>query len=100
MTALEAPKLNWGAVHDAEERDRRPSTPRGLSFLMKKHKITILSGFGRVTGPAQGRRAYGGVDGGGRDWSQVKAKNVIVATGSAAKMMPGLKPDDSDFDEY
>ena len=32
---------------------------KGLEFLMKKHKIAVISGYGRLTGPAQGRRAHG-----------------------------------------
>jgi dihydrolipoamide dehydrogenase len=66
---------------------------KGLEFLMKKHKIAVVSGFGRVTGPAQGGIHTVDVDAKGAK-SQVQAKNVILATGSEAKLLPGLKADD------
>jgi dihydrolipoamide dehydrogenase len=93
IDGVEAPKLNWGAVQERKTAIVDKHT-KGLGFLMKKHRITVLSGFGRVTGAAvDGVHTVEltAADGTG---AQVKAKNVIVATGSAAKMMPGLKADD------
>ncbi len=93
IDGVETPKLNWGAVQ-ARKTAIVDKHTKGLSFLMKKHRVSTLSGFGRVTGPAQNgvhtvelTAADGAV-------SQIEAKNVILATGSAAKMMPGLKADD------
>jgi dihydrolipoamide dehydrogenase len=60
---------------------------------MKKHKIAVISGFGRLTGPAIGGIHTVDVDANGVK-SSVKAKNVMVATGSEAKLLPGLKADD------
>jgi dihydrolipoamide dehydrogenase len=89
--------LNWANVQKRKESIVTKHT-KGLEFLMKKNKVTVISGYGRLTGSAKD-----GVhaielsktgDGSKGETSQVKAKNVIVATGSDAKMMLGLKPDD------
>ena len=87
------PTLDWAAVQKRKDGIVLRHT-KGLDFLVKKNKVTRLLGYGRLTGPA--------VDGihtvemtapdGAK--SQIKAKNVIVATGSEARMLPGLKPDD------
>jgi dihydrolipoamide dehydrogenase len=67
---------------------------KGLDFLMKKHKITRHRGLLAADRPGAGRRAYRRGENASGEVSQVKAKNVILATGSEAKMLPGLKPDD------
>src|ERR1035437_5526362 len=60
---------------------------------MKKHKIARIEGYGRLLGPARDGVHTVATCGGAGD-SQVLARNVILATGSEAKMLPGLKPDD------
>ena len=69
---------------------------KGLDFLMRKNKVTVVPGHGRLTGPAAGGVHTVQVSSGSGDKgtvSDVKAKNIILATGSDAKMLPGLKPD-------
>ena len=69
---------------------------KGLDFLMRKNKVTVVPGHGRLTGPAAGGVHTVQVSSGNGDKgtvSDVKAKNIILATGSDAKMLPGLKPD-------
>lgn len=69
---------------------------KGLDFLMRKNKVTVVPGHGRLTGPAAGGVHTVQVSSGKGDKatvSDVKAKNVILATGSDAKMLPGLQPD-------
>jgi dihydrolipoyl dehydrogenase len=88
------PKLNWGAI---QQRKNKIVTKhaKGLEFLMRKNKVETLSGFGRLTGPAKNGVLEVELDtgaAGGR--SLVKAKNVMVATGSGARMLPGTAPDD------
>lgn len=88
------PKLNWGAI---QQRKNKIVTKhaKGLEFLMRKNKVETLAGFGRLTGPARNGVLEVELDAGaagGR--SVVKAKNVIVATGSGARMLPGTAPDD------
>jgi dihydrolipoamide dehydrogenase len=90
-------KLNWGVIQKRKN-DIVAKHTKGLNFLMKKNKVTVLEGHGRLTGPARDgvhsvevyTEGGGGADG---ERSLVKAKNVIVATGSDAKMLPGLEPD-------
>ncbi len=71
---------------------------KGLDFLMKKNKVYTIEGYGRLTGPAKDgihtvsiyTEGGGGAAG---EQSFIKAKNVILATGSDAKMLPGLEAD-------
>jgi dihydrolipoamide dehydrogenase len=85
--------LNWDAVQKRKTAIVDKHT-KGLGFLMKKNKVTVISGYGRLTGGA--KDGIHTVDLTGLDGvkSEVKAKNLILATGSEAKMMLGLKPDD------
>ena len=93
------PTLDWAAVQKRKNAIIAKHV-KGLDFLMKKHKIARIEGFGRLTGPAldgvhsvEVTTAGGG--GAAGEVSQVKAKNVILATGSEAKMLPGLEADSS-----
>jgi dihydrolipoamide dehydrogenase len=91
---LGTPKLNWGAVQQRKNKIVTKHT-KGLEFLMRKNKVETLSGFGRLTGPAKNGVHEVELDAGGSGGrSIVKAKNVMVATGSAARLLPGLQPDD------
>lgn len=85
-------KLNWEAVLDRKGKIVSKHA-KGLEFLMRKNKVETLKGFGKLTGPAQnGIHSIELKD--GSKTTQVKAKNVILATGSEARMIPGLQPDD------
>lgn len=88
-----APTLNWSAVLKRKNAIIVKHT-KGLDFLMKKHKIARFEGYGRLTGPAQGGVHTVDVANAAGEATQVQAKNVILATGSEAKMLPGLEPDD------
>ena len=66
---------------------------KGLQFLMRKNKVTVIQGFGKLTGPAKNGILIVEID--GKDGkSTVTAKNVILSTGSVARVLPGLQPDD------
>ena len=72
---------------------------KGLDFLMRKNKVTVVRGFGTSTGPA--KNGIHTVD--VAEWqqqSQIQAKNLILATGSYARMLPGLQPDDQHPDQH
>jgi dihydrolipoamide dehydrogenase len=56
----------------------------GVKFLMKKNKIAVIEGSARLAGP--GKLA---VDKG----DTVIARNIILATGARARVLPGLEPD-------
>jgi dihydrolipoamide dehydrogenase len=91
IKGVEGRSLDWTAVQ-ARKTAVVNKNVKGLEFLMRKHKIAVISGFGKLTGPAQGGVHTVGVDAKGVK-SQVKAKNVMLATGSEARLLPGLKPD-------
>ncbi len=60
---------------------------KGIEFLMKKNRVDWIKGFGRLAGP-------GKVEVQGQDGIKIlETRNVIVATGSEARMLPGLAPD-------
>jgi dihydrolipoamide dehydrogenase len=93
IDGLGTPTLNWAAVQQRKNGIVTRHT-KGLDFLVKKNKVTRLQGYGRLTGPAVDGIHTVDMTAPDGQVSQVKAKNVIVATGSAARMLPGLKPDD------
>ena len=88
------PSLNWPSVLKRKDAIITKHV-KGLDFLMKKHKITVIHGSGKLTGAAQAGVHTVDVTAAGGEASQVKAKTVILATGSAAKMLPGLEAGDS-----
>jgi dihydrolipoamide dehydrogenase len=92
IEGVESRKLNWDAVLERKTKVVNKHA-KGLEFLMRKNKVVTLRGYGRLTGSAQnGIHTIDLKD--GTKSSQVKAKNVILATGSEARMIPGLLPDD------
>jgi dihydrolipoamide dehydrogenase len=93
IQGIGAPTLDWAAVLRRKDAIIAKHV-KGLDFLMKKHKIDVITGSGRLTGPAQDGVHTVEVKAASGETSPVKAKNVILATGSEAKMLPGLKPDD------
>ena len=86
-------KLNWKAILDRKNQIIAKHT-KGLDFLMRKNKVTVVPGFGRVSGSAQGGVHTVEVADAAGKTSQIKAKNIVLATGSDARMLPGLTPDD------
>jgi dihydrolipoamide dehydrogenase len=71
---------NWPAVQDFQEKvvDKLVS---GLTSLVKARKIEVVKGTGKLGGP-------GAVEVDGR---RLEAGNVVVATGSQPKLLPGLE---------
>ncbi len=62
----------------------------GIQFLFRKNKITLLRGHGSFVGKsADGYQVK--ID--GKDAGTVTAKNVIIATGSKARHLPGMPVD-------
>ncbi|MBV9268933.1 MAG: dihydrolipoyl dehydrogenase [Acidobacteriaceae bacterium] len=82
------PQLNYPAVLDRKNKIVTKHS-KGIEFLMRKNKVDVIKG-------------YAGLQGGGRIQVQgdqgaqtVEAKNIILATGSDARMLPGLEPDNN-----
>jgi dihydrolipoamide dehydrogenase len=86
-------KVNWQAVLDRKNQIIAKHT-KGLDFLMRKNKVTVVQGWGKLTGPAKNGVLTLSVEGGNGP-ATVQAKNVMLATGSDAKLLPGLTADDT-----
>ena len=66
----------------------------GLKGLVDKNKVTWIAGRARFDGPTRIRIAGVGADGAPTGDDRVMiAKDVIIATGSRVKSLPGLVPD-------
>jgi len=64
---------------------------KGIEFLFRKNKIAWLKGHGRLAGAAEG---FYRVEVTGEAGAEVsEAKNVIIATGSKARHLPGIEVD-------
>jgi dihydrolipoamide dehydrogenase len=90
IEGVDARKLNWAAVQDRKSKIVTKHA-KGLEFLMRKNKVETIKGYGKLTGPAQNGILTVEVTNDGKA-SQLKTKNVILATGSEARMIPGLEP--------
>jgi dihydrolipoamide dehydrogenase len=88
------PKLNWKAVL-ARKDDVITRHTKGLDFLMKKNKIATFKGYGRLTGSAKDGIHSVEVKLADGKTQTVKAKKVVLATGSDARMLPGYTADDT-----
>jgi dihydrolipoamide dehydrogenase len=61
---------------------------RGVGGLMKKHKIAVFDGEGRLAGAGKLK-----VQKNGAAVADLAAKHIILATGARARALPGLEPD-------
>ncbi len=94
IDGVEGSTLNWEAVLKRKNSVVTKHT-KGLEFLVKKNKVTLIQGCGRLTGPAQdGVHTVALSETAEGAPAEVKARHVILATGSEAKTIFGLKPDD------
>ena len=79
-------RLNFPAVSDRKSKIVVKHA-KGVEFLMKKNKVDVLKGYGKLAGKGQVQvHSERGVE-------THQAKNIILATGSEARMIPGLQPD-------
>ncbi len=60
----------------------------GVTYLMKKNKATVFNGFGKITGKGKIEVA---LDGGKTE--TIETKNIIIATGSVVRPIPGFETD-------
>ncbi|HTZ96985.1 MAG TPA: dihydrolipoyl dehydrogenase [Terriglobales bacterium] len=90
IEGVDARRLNWASI---QERKTKIVTKhaKGLEFLMRKNKVETVKGYGKLTGPAQNGVHTIEVSNDGRT-THLKTKTIILATGSEARMLPGLKP--------
>ena len=79
-------QLNWPVVLARKDKIVNKHA-KGIEFLFRKHKIETLRGWGRWAGP--GRVS---VENEGKA-TEVEAANIMLATGSEARELPGVKFD-------
>ena len=60
----------------------------GVGHLMRKHKITVIDGHGKLAGKGKLK-----VEKDGKAVADVAAKHIILATGARARELPGLEAD-------
>ncbi|MBX6374567.1 MAG: dihydrolipoyl dehydrogenase [Acetobacteraceae bacterium] len=60
----------------------------GVRFLMRKNKITVFDGHGKLAG--KGRLS---VAKDGKPVAELAAPHIILATGARARVLPGIEPD-------
>ncbi len=94
IEGVDARAVNWQGVL-ARKDDVITRHTKGLDFLMKKNKITAIKGYGRLTGPAADGIHSIEVKRADDTTETVKAKKVVLATGSDARMLPGYTPDET-----
>jgi dihydrolipoamide dehydrogenase len=74
----------------AQKSDAVKGLTEGVAFLMKKNKVTVHKGAGRI-------RSTGEVevlDGSGKVSETLAAKNIVIATGSEPTSLPGVEIDE------
>ena len=97
IDGIGTPALNWAAVMKRKN-DIVARHVKGLEFLMRKHKITTIRASAQLAGAAKEGihtlelTTQAGA-GAAAATSQLKARNILLATGSEAKMLPGLEAD-------
>src|ERR1700688_8519 len=80
------PRLDFPLVLDRKNKIVSKHA-KGVEFLFKKQKVDWIKGYGRLAGPGRIEVTSDG------QTQIVEARAIILATGSEAGMLPGLKPD-------
>src|SRR5216683_6124056 len=80
-------KLELPAAMKHKEKVVRQSS-NGVSYLMKKNRVDVANGFGRIAGV--GRASVAALDGTETSYA---VKNIPVATGSDPRSLPGIEID-------
>jgi dihydrolipoamide dehydrogenase len=82
----ENPRLDFPMVLDRKNKIVAKHS-KGIEYLMKKNKVDWIKGYARLAGSGKLEVTTEG----GKQI--LEAKNIVLATGSEARMLPGLKPD-------
>ena len=85
----ENPRLDLPKVNDRKNKIVAKHA-KGVEGLMKKNKVEWVKGYATLKGG--GKVEVRSADG---STKTLEAKNVMIATGSEARMLPGLEPDDT-----
>ncbi len=79
--------FDWGGVQKYKS-DVVAKNSAGVTYLMKKNKVTVFNGFGKLAGKGKVEVA---LDGGKKE--TIETKNIIIATGSVVRPIPGFEVD-------
>jgi dihydrolipoamide dehydrogenase len=71
-----------------QKQDAVTGLTSGVAFIMKKNKVTVVNGKGRIAGP--GRVVVEGAGG----TQELAARNIVIATGSEPATLPGIEIDE------
>jgi dihydrolipoamide dehydrogenase len=82
------PQLHYPQVLDRKNKIVSKHS-KGVEFLLRKNKVDLIKGQARLLG---GGRIEVTSD---KGTQTVETKNIILATGSDARMLPGLQPDNN-----
>ncbi len=88
------PSADFGGVI-SRSRGVADKMSKGIQFLMKKNKIDVIMGFGKLIAP--GKLEITAADG---TKKVEEAKNIIIATGGRARELPSLPIDGTKIIEY
>ncbi len=78
---------DWNGVQKYKS-DVVAKNAAGVSYLMKKNKVTVFNGFGKILGSGKVEVAL--ADG---KKETIHTKNIIIATGSVVRPIPGFETD-------
>lgn len=73
----------------AQKADAVKGLTEGVAFLMKKNKVDVFKGRGRIAGA--GRVDVAGADG---ETQTIQTRNIVIATGSEPSSLPGIEIDE------
>ncbi len=82
----ENPRLDFPKVKDRKDGIVSKHS-KGVEMLLKRAKVERISGFATLKGGGKVEVRSNG------NTQTLEAKNIIIATGSEARMLPGLQPD-------
>ena len=69
-------------------RDTAAGMSKGVQFLLKKNKIEVINGFGKLISASKVR-----ITNGAKEDSEIATKNILIATGARSRELPNLKID-------
>jgi dihydrolipoamide dehydrogenase len=86
--SVSAPKLDLPSMMNFKQQGIDGNV-KGVEFLMKKNKIDVISGKGKILGTGKVE-----VSGGGGKTQAVETKNIVIATGSDVARLKGIEIDE------